>query len=490
MEKILVSWENSDLDYVSGTTEVDPTGPTYTYHKHFFKKNKYDKHLLFCKEIEENYELPINNLITKLQNDFPEHKVEVRYLNLRDEYHLAEIKPKVEKVLLDYRRAKIDMLSAADSPVMSMAWYIAQAELELDAQVVELREGDKGKTPTTAFFKSQLIERGTSALHVNESITPAFFDEDYCYTSSIEPIYKKARTRIAPAESVTVFLSGETGTGKEHLAHYIHQNSPRSKYPFEAVSCAAMNDEELHTRLFGNARTGEKGAFDHCEGGTVFLDEVSDLSNYMQGELLSVLQRDPNDHIKICPLGGAPKTSDVRVITASNKDLYDLCQKGMYRWDLFYRLMVSELGLPPLRERGTKDLKVLFEYLLRKVGKEHGVSPLNYKSEVWDHLKSYSFPGNVRELLGIVQRFYVDVKDNDWISLSNFPPHFRRQVTVESDHYEVETIEDMERIHIDKIMRKYKGKSTYVAKALGIQPATLYNKMRKYNLVRSDYTGK
>lgn len=486
MEKILVSWECETQDYKAGTSEVNTSGPNYSYHKHFFEADNYDKHLIFCKAIEPNSDLSVNKLVEKLKADFPNHEVEVRYANVQDAHNLPELKPKVEKILLEHRRCQVDILTNADNAVMKMTWYVAQAELEIESQLIELKEID-GKIDRM-MLEAEKVDVGSQALHINERIHPGLFDDDYCYTPAIEPIYRKAHYRVAPAENVTVFISGETGTGKEHLAHYIHENSPRRAKNFESVSCAAMSDEELHVRLFGSDE--KDGAFARCDGGTLLLDEVGDISMYMQQTLRKAIQRNKDGYMVIHPLGGEPKTVDVRIIASSNKDLYDLCQKGKYRWDLFYRLMVSELHIPALRERGAKDLKTLFEYLLKKVGQEHGVKPLNYKSEVWNHLKNYTFPGNVRELLGIVQRFYVEVDADEWISLSDFPPHFRRQVTVESTQYEVETIEDMEKIHIDKIMRKYKGKSTYVAKALGIQPATLYNKMRKYNLVRSDYTVK
>lgn len=483
MEKILVSWESLSQDYDKKQSAVNTEGPNYSYHKNFFKQDNYDRHLIFCTSIENSSQLPINKLTEKLAKDFPEHEVEVRYIGLEDPYNLREIKPKVEQVLLEHRRCQLDILTTADTPVMSLGWYFAHASLGLESQLVEVN-GEGKRT----MLNAEYVPQGTEAMHVNERINASLFDDDYCYTPAIESIYRKAHYRVAPAENVTVFISGETGTGKTHLAHYIHDNSPRKDKGFEAVPCAALNDEALYVRMFGTQE--EEGAFARCDGGTVFLDEVGDLSIYMQQVLRQVLQRDNQGRMHIRPLGGKPRVVDVRVVASSSQDLYAKCQKGNYRWDLFYRLMVSELHMPALRERGAKDLKTLFEYLLKKVGQEHGVPTLNYKSEVWDHLKNYTFPGNVRELLGIVQRFYVEVEPESWISLGDFPPHFRRQVTVESSQYEVETIEDMEKIHIDKIMRKYKGKSTYVAKALGIQPATLYNKMRKYNLVRSDYTGK
>ncbi|MGF1532180.1 MAG: sigma 54-interacting transcriptional regulator [Bernardetiaceae bacterium] len=484
MEKILISWACA-TDHQPNTSAVNTDGPTYSYHKNFYKQDNYDKHLLFSTGSEEESNEGIQALVNKIAADFPDHKIEVRFLGVHDVYNLTELKPKVEKVLLEHRRVEVDMLTTADTPVMSMALFVAHADLSLNSKLIQMK-GDGSRIILDAAY----VPQGTQALHVNERIDPNVFNEDYCYTQSIEPIYEKAAKRVAPAESVTVFISGETGTGKQHLAHYIHEHSPRRSKSFEIVSCAALNDEALHTRFFGNAT--EEGAFARCHGGTIMLDEVGDLSPYMQQMLLQVLHpsNQKQGGVLIHPIGAEPKLVDVRVIASSNRDLYGMCQRGLYRWDLFYRLMICELHLPPLRERGTKDLKTLFEYLIKKVGQEHGGKTLHYKSEVWDHLKNYSFPGNVRELLGIVQRFYIEVEPGGWISMDDFPPHFRRQVTVESDQYEVETIEDMEKIHIDRIMRKYKGKSTYVAKALGIQPATLYNKMRKFNLVRGDYTGK
>jgi transcriptional regulator with PAS, ATPase and Fis domain len=218
-----------------------------------------------------------------------------------------------------------------------------------------------------------------------------------------------------------VLILGASGTGKENLSRYIHKNSARQDKPYIAINCSAFSDGLLESRLFGykkGAFTGAdkdtSGLFEQAHEGIIFLDEIGDISPYMQQSLLRVLQEK-----EIMPLGGKAKKVDVRVIAATNQNLPKLCEEGKFRWDLYYRLSVVELDLPTLLERGKTDLKQLMEHFLSTKKKElHRPKKLVLDKEAQEILLNYTYPGNVRELENVVQRAVV-LCSNNHIELSH-----------------------------------------------------------------------
>ncbi|MCG3194398.1 MAG: Nitrogen fixation protein VnfA [Thermoanaerobaculia bacterium] len=234
-------------------------------------------------------------------------------------------------------------------------------------------------------------------------------------------VYEKV-AQVAPS-ATTVLIQGESGTGKELVAHAIHHNSPRSGMPFIKVNCAAMPENLVESELFGyepgaftGAQTLKKGRFELAHGGTLFLDEVGDLSPTTQVKLLRVLQEREFDR-----LGGVkPVKVDVRLITATNRNLEEAMRKNLFREDLYYRLNVFAIFLPPLRDRRT-DIPLLADFFVEKYGRQHGKSIRRIATTAIDMLMSYHWPGNVRELENCLERAVL-VCDGGVIHGHHLPP--------------------------------------------------------------------
>jgi transcriptional regulator with PAS, ATPase and Fis domain len=253
---------------------------------------------------------------------------------------------------------------------------------------------------------------GLTALYHQQDIKKGG-NENYFITPSIEKIYENAR-KVALTDEVSVLILGDSGTGKENLARYIHNNSVRSEKPYVTINCSAFSDNLLESRLFGykkGAFTGADkdsiGLFEEAHEGTILLDEIGDISPYMQQALLRVLQEK-----EILPLGGKAKKIDVRVIAATNQNLVKRCEEGSFRWDLYYRLSVVELDIPNLLQRGKQDLKALIDFFLTLKKKQlKKQRKLNLSKEALEILLNYPYPGNVRELENIISRLYVFNED-------------------------------------------------------------------------------
>ena len=323
--KLLFSWIAYNNDFENG--KVDPDGPTMTFHKHYFN---HDRHLILSSAREDD--IRIIHLINKISSTYPQRAelVEPVYMNVQDVINLEEIKNKVEKLLLRYREDEIDIFFSPGTSIMQVCWYICHSTLGLNTRLFQTRPSrfykdkknvelieiktDQSTTPVTAIIKEELL--GGKDI----------FKQDILITESIKPAYEKA-FKIAQADGITTLIFGESGTGKENLAKYIHDHSCRKKRPFITVNCSAMGENLIESRLFGykkgaftGAEKDTKGLFELSDGGTIFLDEIGDISSYMQQSLLRVIQNK-----EILPLGGTVKKIDVRIISATNKELKKLC---------------------------------------------------------------------------------------------------------------------------------------------------------------------
>ena len=266
--------------------------------------------------------------------------------------------------------------------------------------------------------------------------------------------------------------------GKENLAKYIHKNSIRSEQAYVTVNCSAFSDSLLESRLFGykkGAFTGADkdttGLFEEANEGTIFLDEIGDISPYMQQALLRVLQEK-----EVMPLGGKAKKINVRIIAATNQSLTKLCEEGKFRWDLYYRLSVVELDLPSLVERGKQDIKSMIEYFLNQKKKElNRPKKLILEKETLEVLLNYSYPGNVRELENIISRLYVF---NEELVTASVLPKRLSQAPMEKPMH----ISFVEKEHIERVLKYFKGNKRQSSIAIGWAINTLISKIEKYNI--------
>ncbi len=289
--------------------------------------------------------------------------------------------------------------------------------------------------------------------------------------------------KAARADS-NILLQGETGTGKELFAEYVHKCSNRSEKPFVAINCASLPDQLIESELFGyekgaftDAKTSKQGLVEIANGGTLFLDEIGELSLALQPKFLRFLENGEFRRIG----GIATLSSNVRVIGATNKDLMEEAEKKNFRRDLLFRLNVITLTIPPLRERD-KDILLLSNYFLQK--KSPFRSPKALSKEAERDLINYSFPGNVRELDHIIERAIIFSEDNIILPKDlNLPKENTntKQVYANIDE-EITSLEELERLHILRILKENNWNRENSARALGISQKTLYSKIKNYKL--------
>ncbi len=291
---------------------------------------------------------------------------------------------------------------------------------------------------------------------------------------------------IAESDS-TVLIQGESGTGKELFAKAIHHMSPRRNKPFVKVNCGALPDPLLESELFGyvkgaftDAKKDKPGRFAIAHGGTIFLDEVGDMSPALQVKLLRVLQEKEYE-----PLGAnIPRKTDVRIIAATHKDLSRLVKEGKFRDDLFYRLHVVKIDLPPLRER-REDIPLLIDAFIQKFNAKMGREIEGLSEEALRLLLRYDYPGNVRELENIIEHAFVLCRGNR-IDLDCLPKELILKEE-ERDSFlfskEERPIEKAEAEIVKRMLEKNMGNRIKAAKELGISRATLWRKMKKYGLI-------
>ena len=281
--------------------------------------------------------------------------------------------------------------------------------------------------------------------------------------------------------SSSVVITGESGTGKELVARAIHSNSPRRYFPLVSVHCGALTESLLESELFGHEKgafTGamynRKGRFEMADNGTIFLDEIATISNKMQIDLLRVLESK-----KFIRVGGNKEiSSDFRVICATNRDLKSMVEKGTFREDLYYRLNVVNIYVPPLRER-IEDIPLLVDYFIVKYCTSMNRSAVTIDSSALKRLEEFNFPGNVRELENMIERAIV-VGNGKKITLKDLP--LEKSIISNS----IESLDDLEKFHILQILNKYSWNISRAAKALKVDRVTLYNKISKYGLKPAD----
>lgn len=317
--------------------------------------------------------------------------------------------------------------------------------------------------------------------HVSGGHFNIYFDDIIGESSSLKEA--KGKALKSSTGSSTVFIMGESGTGKEMFARAIHSASNRKDKAFVAVNCAAIPETLLESELFGydegaftGARKGGKlGKFELANGGTIFLDEIGDMPLHLQTKLLRVLQDRCIERV-----GGEYSISlDVRVIAATHKDIPKMLNEGEFRQDLFYRLNVIPIVVPPLRER-RDDIPLLMEHILKKCNLKIEKSIVDFKREVYDVFANYNWPGNIRELENAIE-YAVNMEPGKHIGLGSLPQRFKKEVYKE-EKGEIVTLNELEKRAIINALRIYENNKEAAARALGISRATFYRKLKEYEI--------
>lgn len=304
----------------------------------------------------------------------------------------------------------------------------------------------------------------------------------------------KMVARAAPTKS-TVLILGESGTGKEVIARSIHQHSSRAQRAFVAVDCGALTETLLESELFGHARgafTGavgdKKGVFQSATSGTCFLDEIGDISLNMQSKLLRVLQEE-----EIRPVGGKEWIKvDVRVLAATNKDLDELVKSGAFREDLYYRLKVITIQLPPLRER-TEDIDALAQIFIRRYSLAAGKPITDISEKAIERLRSYSWPGNIRQLENAIEQAVVLAK-NFVLTFEDLPKEVREDLpplyeNAGDEHLifsDMPSLEEIKKRYAVYVLNRTRGNISRAAKTLNIDRRSLYRMLARWKIESSE----
>ena len=290
---------------------------------------------------------------------------------------------------------------------------------------------------------------------------------------------------LAASDRTTVLLLGESGSGKGRVAELIHSHSPRRTNPFVEANCAALTPDALEVALFGqdvaagdNGREPHVGLFEVAAGGSLFLDEIGELSTHLQARLLRVFEGKGFRRV-----GGTREiASDVRIIAATNRDLVTEVNEGRFREDLYYRLSVMPLYLPPLRARSREDLVELMGRIVDDLRPHLPAAPQAIGDDALDRLMRHSWPGNIRELRNVLERAMIVGRGAERIEVRHLPADVRDSSVPMTEQHVARTLEEVERVHIERTLRAHSANRTHAARELGISRATLIKKIKEYGL--------
>ncbi len=299
---------------------------------------------------------------------------------------------------------------------------------------------------------------------------------------------------ISKTNKTSVLIQGESGTGKELAANAIHYNSKRAHKPLMKINCSAIPDSLLESELFGyekgaftDAKTTKKGLFELADGGTVFLDEIGDMKPFLQSKILRVIENQ-----SFMRVGGEREIKvDVRIIAATNKNLEALVKEGLFRKDLYYRLKVMVVEMPPLRERG-EDILLLSNLFIEEINREYGKNIIGLTEDAKKIMLQYSWPGNVRELKNVIERAMI-LTDQPFITPKHLPFELRQReeipnplkATTPYEISEIMPLEELERVYLANVLKKMEWNKSKASKMLGISRATLRAKVKKYHLTEN-----
>ena len=404
----------------------------------------------------------------------------------------------VAVTLTDIRMTGMDGLALLDciKDVDDEALVIVMtAYSSVDSAIAALRKGAYDYI-TKPFVNEDLLQSVKNAIRQRELFREnrqlrRELDRRYSFSEIIgtsEALHSVFRLVEKVATTNTnILIQGESGTGKELIARAIHHNSPRAARPFVAINCGALPETLLEAELFGHMKGAFTGAvasrpglLRSAEGGTVFLDEVGEVSLAMQVRLLRAVQ----EH-EVTPVGSsAPIHFDARIICATNRDLEKEVAEGRFREDLFYRLNVIEVHLPPLRER-REDIPLLARHFITRTAREQTGNEKPIETAAMSALINYAWPGNIRELQNAVERAYT--LSGDTIDLDSLPPRVRdaasHTLTMRDPDGLRPTLEEVERRHIFETLASVNQDKTRAANILGIDLSTLYRKLKRYDAV-------
>lgn len=432
-----------------------------------------------------------------LETDLKLREFDVIWHTSAEEGFQAVLEQPIDTVLTDLKMPGVDGLefcrriveNRPDIPVIVMTAFGS-----METAVAAIRAGayDFVTKPVEMDLLALTLQRAIDHRELKEKVKVLSqaaeritrFEDLIGASPAMQKLYDQL-SRIADTET-SVLITGESGTGKELVARSLHGRSRRCDKPFVAVNCAALPDTLLESELFGHAKgaftdakNDRKGLFIQAEGGTLFLDEIGEMPLAMQPKLLRALEEN-----KVRPVGSDQEVSfDVRIVTATNRDLETAVEESRFREDLFFRVNVIQLDLPPLRSRGT-DTLLLAQHFLKLFAGRSAKEVEGLSEAVAEKLLNYSWPGNVRELRNVIERAVALTRYNK-LAAEDLPEKIRdyksSQVFIGGeDPSEFVPIEEVERRYIEHVLHAVDGNKTMAARILGLDRKTLYRKLQQY----------
>ncbi|WP_439131454.1 sigma 54-interacting transcriptional regulator [Polaribacter sp.] len=416
MSRLLFSWIAYNHDFIfmeNGIPVFNPEGTHGDCYTHGIFK--YHEHILLTKASKMGEDNRFERVVLGIKPYA--NKIIPCYLNIddRDVVNVEVLVKTLEKEIIKYPKDELEAYISPGTPAMQTAWYLLASKFNnLKLFQVDPPKFRNEKPPEKKWIKIIKTEVPTKLNYFHESIRKVKENtEGTLVTNSMKPSYERA-TKIALTHDITALILGETGTGKEFLARFIHQQSGgRSIKEMITINCAQLDDQLLESRLFGTvvgAYTDAKdtlGAFREANHSSLFLDEIGDISPRLQQTLLRVLETR-----EVSPVGSFKEKHkvNVRVIAATHKNLYGLVEKGKFRRDLYHRICIADLETIPYRMLPRNEKNELFEFIDEKVRKKYGIkqtNKLSFSKQAKDCIENYMFPGNLRELNHLIERLYV-----------------------------------------------------------------------------------
>ena len=392
---------------------------------------------------------------------------------------LRKIKELDTDILVIMMTAYSDVQTAV-SAIKSGAYHYINKPFELEELKLLIEKGLETKSLINEVRRLHREQRGKNQNSYLDGGSPQM----QYVRELIETISKTYKT--------SVLIQGESGTGKELAANAIHYQSQRCHRPIVKINCSAIPDALLESELFGHergaftdAKSTKRGLLELADGGTVFLDEIGEMKPYLQSKILRFLETQ-----SFMRLGGEREIKvDVRIIAATNRDLEKLVREGTFRKDLYYRLKVMVIEIPPLRDRGEEDILLLSNLFIEENNKEYGKQVRGFSEEGKRLIGGYHWPGNVRELKNVIERAMI-LSDQKWITSEQLPFELKETKRDEAsvlDHGLLEplgeiSLEGIEKIYISRILNKLEWNKSKAARLLGITRTTLREKIRRYQL--------
>lgn len=419
MKKIVVSWIAWRHDFTDDRS-INQAGPNSDMHRYYFDNRHHRRHLLLSTAVSSDTRS--EHFASWLRREFPDHAIELHYLGINDPVDIKEVHDKTLAFMLPLKSEELDVFFSPGTSIMQVTWYMLHTSGDFRMRIIQGRKPEYVKEGMDRFWETHFTPTPVPQRLLISSDASNKVSPDYFIGDSLKPIYAKAKM-VAAADRVPVLITGASGTGKEHLAATIHAQSARAKQNYFTLNCSALRDELLESRLFGYTKGAFSGAMKDthgimksCDGGTLFLDEIGDISPYMQQALLRVLQSG-----EFLPVGSTKTEKvNVRIIAATHRDIEELCNKGSFRWDLYYRLAVTTLHLPTLHERGNSEKEATFRHLLATRARLFNRDQPMLPDPLMQTLAEFHYPGNVRQMLNLVDHLLV--YSSQQVTQADLPP--------------------------------------------------------------------